>query len=1434
MTGSTQDELFTTRDNRNAANLFTLTPPAGSTARFGGRWRVVGAGLSNVWRYGDLDLDVPSGRLLMRGANGTGKTTALEALCPYLLDLDATHLSAGKSRQTTLGSLMREGSGGKKRTGYAWLTLTGPAEEGTCSFGVRWQFGPNSQPQVKVVPFTIPGRPIANLDLYGPRRSALTLDEFKAAVDAAGGQVFAEPEDYVEALGARLWHTDPVQVAELTARLRQVRNPSLLGDVSPAKAADALRASLPGVDANVIRATAEALAESDATRDAYERDRVAAAVLTDFASVWGGHVTDVVGTALETAQSSRAGVDNLQRTVLQLTGELTAAERNTVAADQAHQERVTESERAAAKVNELELSDEFKAAERLTALQVALDGELAHASAACEALRAAADGAHGRGVSLRSRLDDIATDLDEQAAAATAADVKAALAEPLLVWSDRPRGALSAGNMTADPGPALTAPVDVQRLNDVARQWKQDGAGHARWREAAELALSDHRSVISAQGQAQRTANAATDAGEVRDICAQGLRQATATAATLANALVGQTTVWRDSHVDLVAPDGDGHWDSDGVRALTGTEPAHVLAVVEGWAQAVTDQAAQVCADLRVQAGAATDQMEALTADAQTRRVEAAKLRSGQLLPLPRPGWAGPGDDATAFGTALTWAAGMDDPAARSALEVALSESGVLGATLHDGGNLTSTGGPFTHAWQVHPSVTVVHPNLSEVLAPDPDHRLAASVAQVLAQISLRPTAHQDHTDAAPVLVIGYDGSFQVGPLRGDPLADGSNVRRSPAPASHVGARQRAAAAALRADELEAEAVTLEHDAATAKASARVLRNRADDVAAAGRTFPPRHQAYKGENLRALAAGRLADATSDAQVAADLAAADQLTADLARDEWVNRTRAIGLPADVSVLTTLRDTSVAAAVALARAASVVSTKLSSRLQVVLHAVVHDEQEVAKLPGLQSQARRAHSAAEATRARISTLDETAGADITAIRDAHARARAHVIEVTEQLPGLDAARLSTATTEAALGEKLTGVTGQRDLLAPQASKDLNALRVLLLAPGVLEALTAPRRGTPVPAELGPDTSPAPDLGAPASAGEVTLADDEHLFDQVTALLARRRTFGRKAVQDRYDTALAKLSGVWTLAHGDAHADLDTYVLTYNDREYSPSTAATFAQELAENAAKELAAAEEKALRKFVIDRLPTAIAKAWTRIHDWRENVNKKMKDAAASSGVGVQVRIQLARNLPLAVRTVYDLAIAKGLANRDEDQSVALGAAIQSLINAADADTMTERLTQAVNVRDWVDVTYVVTRPGEEPRAWTSRTGLSTGERRLVVLAPMLAAIAAGYDRFPADGLRLATLDEVPVEVDEVGREGLARYIAELDLDLLCTSHLWDGAPGAWDGVDAWDFEADDSDTVVAFPMLVRGLDLLPGDHDPRLVVRSLTPPAATHE
>jgi hypothetical protein len=140
---------------------------------------------------------------------------------------------------------------------------------------------------VKVIPFGAPGRPLHDIPLHGPGRAPLTLEQFSAAVEAARGQIFASEDAYVSHLAARLFATPArEEVAVLAGRLRQVRNPALLADISPQGAAIALRESLPGVADEVVAATAEALAESDATREAFARDKEAAEHLAEFRAAW--------------------------------------------------------------------------------------------------------------------------------------------------------------------------------------------------------------------------------------------------------------------------------------------------------------------------------------------------------------------------------------------------------------------------------------------------------------------------------------------------------------------------------------------------------------------------------------------------------------------------------------------------------------------------------------------------------------------------------------------------------------------------------------------------------------------------------------------------------------------------------------------------------------------------------------------------------------------------------------------------------------------------------------------------------------------------------------------------------------------------------------------------------------------------------------------
>ena len=1357
-----------------------LAAQAGSHDRFGRRWRLIGAGLSNVWRYGDLELPAASGRLLMRGPNGTGKTTALEALWPYLLDLNPNRLGAGKARFTTLSALMREGSPGKRRFGYLWLSFADPGEESEWSFGVRLQFSDGSTPPVRVVSFTVPGRPLRNLGLHGPGRAALTLEQFTEAVEAAGGEVFPDEDAYVAHLTARLWNAPATDASALAARLREVRNPALLGDLSPQAAAAALRAALPTVDDAVIAATADALAESDATRDAFARDNEAADVLEDFAAIWEGHVADVMTAVHGDADQAARAVGSHRREVKRLEGELERASTATAEAAATYEGLKVNHDRVCAEIRAYERKDAYKAAGRLTDLEATLVARQGQAESDAATMSSAAADALSRGVTLRASLAELGADIDSCTQQAADSDMAAVLAAPPVAWHDRPRPVVHVADISADPGPGLHVAGTPHLLLDIAQEWEDLAAATKAKADAARLVLKDHEAVARADAAAAVSEDVAARAETLADAEAVKFREAAKRAGSARDAVLADARTWTQANTDLASPaqtgdfQADGAWSPDDLSDLHEAEPAQALSVLEEFGQHAHVTASRVAATLRAEAQTTDNTATTLRQEAENRRQQAAELRSGAVLPLPRPEWAGVGDDSAAFGAALDWADATAEGGERDLIESALAASGLLGAALDPAGARTAM-------WSVAAHGPPASPNLAEVLTTDPQHPLGAIVAEVLARVSLADTAATGSTE----LTIGGDGTFSAGVLHG--RAPGADDPAALPRASHIGARQRRAAALARAELLETEAADLDVQAATLAQRADHARADADAVLRRAQTFPPLRNLRDAESLRVTAA-------RNARAAADEAAGLRAEATRLRGEhderrrgWVERTRALDLPPDAAALARLRDTSDTAASRLRDAVRQLK-RLPARLARLLAEVTDDDVKAARLPQLESRAKTSAARADSTRNELITLHRTSGESIKQVLADHARASTLAGELDCQLEPARLQHVARVKAQSGIEQKLAA---ERRALAdaePKAGQALAGLRRLLDIPGVKKALF--------------DTPP--DL------------PDAALLALVSDALGTRSITPRRTVRERYDTARAKLAGIWSLDVGETHGSLDTYVLTHRDDTYTPADAAARGRALAIAAGQALEAAEEAALRDFIIGRLPAAISNAWTRMHDWVREVNSKMRNAAASSGVGVQVEVSVRDDLPPAVRTTYQLACRRTDADWTDAEREELSRALQALINAANGENMAGRLAAAVDIQEWVDVHYRVTRPDGSGGRWTPRTGLSSGERRLVVLAPMLAAVAAAYDKYGPTACRLAALDEIPSEVDERGREGLARYIAELDLDLVCTSYLWDGAPGAWDGVDAHDLEAAPDGTVVAFPMLVRGHDPLPGD------------------
>ena len=73
------------------------------------RWTLNRAGIVNVYQYGEETLHFAGGRLLLRGVNGSGKSTAMNMLLPFLLDADTRRIDAAGEQSGVLKSWMLSG-----------------------------------------------------------------------------------------------------------------------------------------------------------------------------------------------------------------------------------------------------------------------------------------------------------------------------------------------------------------------------------------------------------------------------------------------------------------------------------------------------------------------------------------------------------------------------------------------------------------------------------------------------------------------------------------------------------------------------------------------------------------------------------------------------------------------------------------------------------------------------------------------------------------------------------------------------------------------------------------------------------------------------------------------------------------------------------------------------------------------------------------------------------------------------------------------------------------------------------------------------------------------------------------------------------------------------------------------------------------------------
>ena len=101
------------------------------------RWRLNRAGIVNVYQYENEVLRFGGGRLLLRGVNGSGKSTAMNMLLPFLLTARLGRIDAAGEQSGMLKSWMLNGRDDPQPVGYLWIEFERRGDFLVCGCGIK-------------------------------------------------------------------------------------------------------------------------------------------------------------------------------------------------------------------------------------------------------------------------------------------------------------------------------------------------------------------------------------------------------------------------------------------------------------------------------------------------------------------------------------------------------------------------------------------------------------------------------------------------------------------------------------------------------------------------------------------------------------------------------------------------------------------------------------------------------------------------------------------------------------------------------------------------------------------------------------------------------------------------------------------------------------------------------------------------------------------------------------------------------------------------------------------------------------------------------------------------------------------------------------------------------------------------------------------------
>ena len=1358
------------------------------------RWRLNRAGIVNVYQYGNEVLEFAGGRLLLRGVNGSGKSTAMNMLLPFLVTTRERGIDAAGEQSGILKSWMLSGRDDAQPVGYLWIEFVRGDEFLVCGCGIKANRQADS---VNTWWFVTSKRPGIDLDLAAGG-TALSSETLRAVLD--GDPVFgkAQRRDYRRAVEQRLFAG--ASIDQHVRLINKVRSPRV-GDRIDLELREYLVDALPQVSEQALAEAAQPLDDLDEhRRSVAELARTLDAVqglldvyrsycLSDLRQRLAGcrqRLGERRNNAREELSRKEAAVE-AANDLTRLDGEIEALE--------------AEQRRLRLEIGALEKSPAYQQGQQLEGLRELVRDLARQCAMATSRVDAAAQRAGVDAQELdqirRTSLNDRDT-LNGELATARELGGRCRL-------DRRPPDLVTVSESDLAPSPAGTTGPGVHSSQVV------------RLTEPAAPDLPAARSQlaagVAAVGRRRADLDDVKQALQAELAAARGLDQAEAARKQAARAADHAAERLTESTRRLTAARTEWHqqareWAANAIRVLESAGLDGPATAAQAGVQPLAANAAPAEPDLlrdrlHSEAEALVEhwQSEVAATEAQLEHERQAEEEAQALVDelerrdepeFPRLAWQHGSDWCIA--DLIDFAPGLEE-SQRAGLEAALESSGLLSARPADGAFELASGELVAVASQ-----GVADP-LSELLTVTIPQQLegqvdAGSVQKLLESISSDPSS-----DA--VTLATADGEFRVGSLRGRHRKDR---------AEHIGVTARRDA--LEKARAEARRC-LDEAAATVRRSRTALeRSRsACHEAQLQRKRLPATRAILAARAQADAdTAALDGATAHRDEAAGAVAAAERELSRSSDELHRTATTLALPHDSHGLDAFDRDLAEAEAALRRCQSHTET-LARSVTSWERACDRWRRAAQALEGEQAELHRVESKHADEQAGLATLEDSIGAEYTEVIETRDRCR-------DELAGLEARAPELRDEQRRAVERKAGAEAAARAAAErtgQSEQACEATRVsldeALATPGYLEAIRAVPTA-PDASRAGPGSpSGAADSGDSPSDGDAStdgvlvapVPGSEGLRWTVEALSRMVADAADRSGQGRGETPEVRPDSVrqsllqrrealgagWDASDLQPDPALPLYVEVTG-----PSGRATLAESVSAVARQHQRVAgllnrkQEDALRQLLQGMIASEIAGKIFDAERFVDHMNTRLGAVSTAHRVGVRLRWRRSGELDDATARMVEL-LAKKPDLRTEEETGELRRALSTRLDAARTDqpdlSYRQLIAETLDYKQWHEMAVMVRRGSGESRL-SRATPLSEGEKKLVAYLPLFAAVSASCDALaeqrasPGEGqpgiARFVLLDDAFAKVSEDNHAALFSLLVDLDLDFIATSErLW---------------------------------------------------------